>query len=419
VTEHQILFLLADLALILVVARVLGALFRTLRQPEVLGEILAGVLLGQTLFHGRLASSLFPADVRPLLSALANVGLVLFMFVVGMEMDQRLLRRRGRAVVGVTLGAALAPLGLGLAVALAIVDHHTTTNRLAFVLFMGTALAVTALPVLARILTDRGLSGSPMGDVSLTASALTDILAWTLLSIVIAISGQHTSSPWRLLLLIPYFAVLLALRPLWRRLLTTNAESLGAERFTIILIGLLGSAWFTEWLGMQFIIGAFVFGTLLPDTAGRVRAELLTNIRQVSGSVLLPVYFVVAGLAVDLSGVGASGLIDFAIITVAAVAGKLGGGFLGARAAGMAVKPALAAGTMMNARGLTELVMLTVGLRIGVLDTSLYSLMVAMAVVTTAMTGPLLSWLGPVSARGDEFALDATHLAGSAVSSTR
>ncbi|MGW3964178.1 cation:proton antiporter [Amycolatopsis sp. NPDC005003] len=385
--------LFAAVAVILALGRLLGGLAVRLGQPAVVGEIVTGVLLGPTLFHGELAATLIRPAIRPELTAFASLGVALFMFAVGLEVD---LARTGgaRAAVAVSAAATLLPLALGTGLGLFLASSRGVPDRTAFVMFFAVSMAVTAFPVLARILFERGLQRSRLGVLALTSASLSDALVWCLLIVVVALVNPLGASPWRLVLLVPYLAVLLAVRPLVRRLLrpggARSSRRLPKDRFVVLFVGMLVSAGITEFLGLHFIFGAFLFGVVLPrDVEPGTHAEI---IRQASrlGGLLLPIYFVIAGLQVDLSGFGLADLLTLTVILVVAVGGKLGGGYLGARAARLDNRTALAVGALMNTRGLTELVVLTVGLQLGLLDPPLYTLLVVMAVVTTAMTGPLL-----------------------------
>ncbi|GAA3465223.1 Kef-type K+ transport system membrane component KefB [Saccharothrix longispora] len=323
-TDH-VAVLLLDLALILLIAHAFGALARRFGQPPVIGEILAGILLGPTLFAGGLSAVVIPADVRPLLSPLANVGVALFMFLVGLELDRSLLTAGRRVMTGVALSATLVPFALGALLAWHLLDRHETTHPLGFVLFLGVAMGATAFPVLARILTDRGLRKTPLGALSLGIAAIGDVVVWSVLTGVVVLVGG-TGSEWRLLLTVPYAAVLLfVVRPLLRRLGTRRATS-GADtrRLVVITIGVLASGGATEWLGLHFAFGAFLFGFVFPkDTDSRLRADVARRVGSIT-SVLLPVYFVTAGLKVDLSTIDVSGFLDLALVLLVAVVGKGG-----------------------------------------------------------------------------------------------
>ncbi|MET8336476.1 cation:proton antiporter [Streptosporangium canum] len=393
--------LLLDLVIVLAAARLLGAVARWLGQPPVIGEIVAGILLGPTLLGPLIGDQLFGAEMRPPLQALANVGLVLFMFVVGLELDQKLVRGKGRIAVTVALGSTVLPFVLGCVLALGIADDHVGGDRtLPFVLFMGAAMSATAFPVLARILTDRGMQRIALGGLSLAAAAVIDVLAWTVLAVVVGIAGAgDAEGQWKVLLTVPYALVMfLAVRPLLARLVPAyeKAGRLTPSLLSLVLIGLIGSAWATEWMHVHFIFGAFVFGAVMPrEGAERLNHEILERLEQLAVLLLLPMFFVVAGLNVNLRALDLSSLGTLAAILAVAVGGKLLGSYAAARAQRLPNRPSWAMAVLLNTRGLTEIVILTVGLQKGVLDDELYSLMVVMALVTTAMTGPLLRRIYP------------------------
>ncbi|MGW3311514.1 cation:proton antiporter [Streptomyces sp. NPDC001073] len=395
-TTHQTSSLLVGLAAVVFLARVLGMLARRLNQPAVIGEVLAGIALGPTLFHGALSDALFPAGIRPLLAALAAVGVAAFMFLVGLEWDAAMIRGSGSLAATVSFSSVLLPFGLGMLLALYLMDDYGTGDRTAFMLFMGIAMSITAFPVLARILTDRRMSRSPLGVVALACASIDDVLAWSLLAAVIAVSGSAGPDQWRILLAVPYLlAMLFVVRPLLRRFMARRpALTLTPTVFAAVLVGLLLSAAATEWVGLHYIFGAFLFGVILPrEGSERLRADVHERLGHLSGTLLLPVFFLVAGLQVDLSGLDAGGLGALGLILLVAVGGKFTGAFAAARLNRMPLRQSAALATLMNTRGLTELIVLNVGLQLGFLNRDLYSLMVVMAVVTTAMAGPLLSWI--------------------------
>jgi len=403
VTTSQISSLFLALALIVLLSHVSGRLARRAGQPAVIGEVLMGVLLGPTLLHG-FSQTLFPDDIRPLLSALANIGVALFMFGVGSELDMALLRGRRLIAGSVSSGSIALPFALGAGLAYFLMREHPTDNRLGFVLFMGAAMSVTAFPVLARILTDRGMIRTWLGNLALACAAIDDVLAWTLLAVVVALSGAATGGQWLLLLFVPYLLLMAyVVRPVLRRLLRHRAggESAVSLAMAVVLVGLLASGAFTEWIGLHFIFGAFLFGTVVPRDALRNRERqpgVTEQIGRLNGTLLLPIFFIVAGLRVDLSGFGRTALLELVLIFAVAIGGKFAGAYVAARLSGLRNRPATALATLMNTRGLTELIILTVGLQLGVLDVSLYSSMVVMALVTTAMAGPLLQLIYPLRA---------------------
>ncbi|MCX5009731.1 cation:proton antiporter [Streptomyces sp. NBC_00555] len=395
-TTHQTTSLLLGLAAIVILARVLGALARRLGQPAVIGEVLAGIALGPTLFHGAISDALFPVSIRPLLGALAAVGVAVFMFIIGLEWDAKLIRGSGSLAATVSFSSILVPFGLGMVLALYLMDEYGTGDQTAFMLFMGIAMSITAFPVLARILTDRKMTRTPLGVVALACASIDDVLAWTVLAGVVAMTGSAGSDQWRILLAIPYLlGMLFVLRPLLKRYAARRpALRLTPTVFACVVAGLLLSAAVTEWVGLHYIFGAFLFGVVLPRTGTeRLRSEVHDRLGEMNGTLLLPVFFLVAGLKVDLSGLDMGGLGVLALILLVAVGGKFTGAFAAARLNRMPVRQSAALAALMNTRGLTELIVLNVGLQLGFLDQSLYSLMVVMAVVTTAMAGPLLSWL--------------------------
>ncbi|MEV6315557.1 cation:proton antiporter [Streptomyces sp. NPDC051776] len=388
--------LLVGLAAVVFLARLLGALARRFEQPAVTGEVLAGILLGPTLSGDVISSHLFPAGIRPQLTALATVGVAVFMFTVGLEWDPSKARGSGGFVLSVSLGSILLPFGLGSALGLYFLREHQSPNGTAFILFMGLAMSITAFPVLARILTDRGLGHTTLGTLALACASIDDVLAWSILASVTAISGAAGAGQWRILLVVPYLlGMMFVVRPLLRRL-RTSSGALAPAGFACVLAGLLLSAGATEWTGLHFIFGAFLFGAVIPRRrTARLRAQIHDQFGSLGRTLLLPVFFLTAGLNVDLSGIGPGGLRDLGLILLVAIGGKFAGAYLAARGHGMPARQSAALATLMNTRGLTELIALSVGLSLGIIDRELYSLMVVMAVVTTAMAGPLLRWILP------------------------
>jgi Kef-type K+ transport system membrane component KefB len=397
VNSHQLVFLLLDLSVIVVLARLVGAVARRFDQPPVVGEVLLGIALGPTLLGTTFAGVLFPVDVRPFLTALANIGVAMFMFVVGLELDSRLLRGRGKVAVTVSLSSLVVPLGSGILLGFHLLRHHHGGSALSFVLFIGAAMSVTAFPVLARIVTDRGLARTSLGGIALAAAAMSDVLAWSLLAVVVVLSGKGGSTPF-LIALVPLYVLVMffGVRPLLRRILTPGGRLAGAQ-LAVVLGGVLLSGAATEWLGLHLMFGAFLFGIVMPRAgAEQVRATILDRVTEFNSALLLPVFFIVTGLQVDISGIGLSGLVDLGLVLLVAVTGKFGGAFAGARLQGLPARKSAALAVLMNTRGLTELIILSVGLQFGILDRSLYSIMVAMAVVTTALAGPLLRLIYPL-----------------------
>jgi Kef-type K+ transport system membrane component KefB len=399
-TDQEVQLFLADLAIIILLARLLGMAAKRLGQPPVIGEIIAGILLGPTLFDGKITATLFPMTLRQPLSALANLGVVMFMFAVGYLLDLRLIRGRERVAASVSVSSIILPLSLGVGLGVWLASRHHVHHVLPFALFVGTAMSVTAFPVLARILTDRGMHRTRIGGTALASAAIDDVLAWSLLAVVAAIAGGG-GQPLRLLLAPVYAGVMFGLvRPLLRQLADVYQRRgrLTPNVLAVTLAGLLLSSYATDWMGVKYIFGAFLFGAVMPREGGAaavLREEILNRLGQVTVLVLLPVFFVVSGLSVNLSSVGLSGLVELCLILLVAVVGKFAGAFAGARLAGVPGRSAGVLATLMNTRGLTGIVILSVGLQLHILDQSLYSLMIVMAIVTTVMAGPLLHFLYP------------------------
>ena len=338
-TDEQVQLFLADLAIIILLARLLGMAAERLGQPPVLGEIIAGILLGPTLFHGKITATLFPITLRQPLSALANLGVVMFMFTVGYLLDLRLIRGRGRVAASVSVSSIILPLSLGVGLGAWLASRHHVHHVLPFALFVGAAMSVTAFPVLARILTDRNMHRTRIGSIALASAATDDVLAWSLLAVVVAIAGAG-GQQFRLLLAPVYAGVMFGLvHPLLRGLVDVYERRgrLTPNVLAAVLAGLLLSSYATDWMGLKYIFGAFLFGFVMPRkgaAAAALRDEILGRLEQVSVLVLLPVFFVVSGLSVDLSSVGLSRLLELGLILLVAIVGKFGGAFIGASLAG-------------------------------------------------------------------------------------
>ena len=380
------------------VARLAGLLFRRIGQPPVIGEVVAGIALGPSLLGGW-SDGLFPAETRPLLRILASLGLAVFMFLVGLQLDLGHLggRDRRRASTGVAVAGTAVPFVLGIALAMALHPSHGAGDFLPFALFIGAAMSTTAFPVLARILQERGLYDTPLGVLTMASAAGDDVLTWATLAVVVAIVAA--TGAWTLpyiLALAVLFGLLMVLvvRP---RLARYADRNLGQSELTLVVAGLLACAFVTSAIGIHEIFGAFLLGAVFPrgPFADAVRGRL-----ESVAAVLLPVFFVTTGLNVDIGGIGAEGVWHLSLILLVACAGKLVGAGVGARSQGLAWRESVALGVLMNTRGLTELVVLNIGRDLGVLDDELFTLLVVMAVVTTVATSPLLDvvkpdpWLG-------------------------
>jgi Kef-type K+ transport system membrane component KefB len=391
---------LFSLAAIVVTAWLFGAIARKLGQPAVIGEIAGGILMGPTLFGGAISNFLFPTDIRPILGMLAGVGVAIFMFLVGVETEPGAVREQGGTTLAVSLTSVVLPFGLGVCLALYLLPRHPTHSRIGFILLIGIVMSVTAFPVLARILADRDMLRTQVGRLAVACAAIADLLAWSLLAVAVALMGINRTE-WRILLLIPYIAVMIwVVRPLLNRMAKSHAANgeLTLSALAATLTGLLASAGFTEWIGLHYIFGAFAFGIAMPrENAADLLSELQDKMGKFCSVLLLPAFFIVAGFTVNLSAIKGAALGELGLILLVAIGGKFGT-FFAARAAHLSNRDAGALAALSNTRGLTELIILTLGLKLGVFDTSLYSMLVLMAVITTAMTCPILQLIYPARA---------------------
>ncbi|MFG2924318.1 cation:proton antiporter [Streptomyces sp. NPDC048305] len=373
-----------------------GRAVRLLGQPPVIGEILAGILLGPSLL-GWLAPTvqhhLLPPSVLPVTSALGNLGLMAFLFLIGLELDLRSLRTTRGAVAAVSLTGLLLPLALGAGLAAALYPQFAPdgVGRLPFTLFVAVALSITAFPVLARILADRGLETTPLGAFALACAATDDALAWCLLTAAVALAttGTALSALTTLALTAAYAAALALIRPLLRSLLERAGRTGDELVLALLFAGLCLSAYITDQIGVHPAFGAFLFGAAAPRGLPAVERSA-ARIRAVVLPLLLPLFFVDAGLHTDFSHLPAGQWGWGAAILAVAVVGKWGGAAGAARLTGADWRWSAAVGTLMNCRGLTELVVLGIGLQTGVITETLFTLLVIMTVITTAATAPIL-----------------------------
>jgi Kef-type K+ transport system membrane component KefB len=384
---------LVGLAIVFVCAYLAGRLFARFGQPEVIGEVIVGILLGPSLL-GSTSTHLFPPAGRPLLQILADIGVAVFMFTVGLEMDFGRIRsaRHHRVASTIALFATLVPFALGLAIAPIL--HHSNPHAalLPFYLFIGVSLSITAFPVLARILEFHGLTHKPIGELSLVAAAIADAGTWVVLALVVATVGSRgwLQAPYALVLTIAFMALLVGVvRPFLRRWSDSQPTPAG---LLLVLAGIMACAAVTSGIGLQIVFGAFAFGAMFP------RGTMSDGVRSMLEPIctlLLPVFFVTTGLQVDVRVVGATGLLAFVLVLCAACAGKFLGAGLGGTLHLLRPRDSLGIGALMNTRGLTELIVLTIGLKAKVLNTELFTAFVGMAIVTTFATSPLLALIKP------------------------
>jgi Kef-type K+ transport system membrane component KefB len=398
-------FTLLGVGVVLITATLAGKLFQRIGQPPVIGEVVAGICLGPSVLGGA-SAALFPLENRPLLKMLSTVGLVVFMFLIGLDLDlEELGHGRHRVAAGVAVAGTVIPFGLGVLLAIGLHPSHHLVGFWPFALFLGAAMSITAFPVLARILIERDLYSTPLGVVSMACAAGDDVLTWATLALVVAIVSA--SGAWQL----PYivatslvFAVVMirVVRPWLRRFADRELTATG---LTMVVVGITLCSYLTSALGVHEIFGAFLLGAVFPR--GGLARQVADRLGAVA-VILLPMFFVATGLNVDVAAVGMAAAWQFPLILLVACVGKFGGAMVGARAYGLPGRESLALGALMNTRGLTELVVLNIGLQLGVLDPGLFTLLVLMAVVTTMATGPLLGlirpdpWLGASSERGGD-----------------
>lgn len=393
---------IGGVALTLLVGVAFAVLARRIRQPAVVGEITAGICLGPSLLGllpGDLPDKFFPAEARAHLGTAAQVGLILFMFVVGWEFDGTSFSGRRRSTGIIWLSSIACPLALGMGLAALIHGTYGTVNgkeigMFEFTLYLGVAMSITAFPVLARIVADQGLQFSRPGALALALAAADDVLAWCMLALVVALVTATGTGAFVTMLLwsLVYVAGMLwVVKPLLQKLSDRMPNSATAYVMVVAATGAFGSAWLTSEIGIHAIFGAFFFGLVMPRDRRVLQAAF--GPMENTGRLLLPLFFVVTGLSVDLTTITPGGLLVMLAIVAVACLGKLGGVAIPARLTGMSWRDATTLGLLMNTRGLTELVILNVGLQLGLLSVELFSAMVVMALFTTAMAAPLLSWL--------------------------
>lgn len=397
---------IGDIALVFVVASLFGALARKCGQPAVIGQILTGVILGPSLLGrlpGHLTSHLFPGHVLPYLNVLAQVAVVIFMFTVGYEIELGALRAHGRAVPSVALGALVVPMGLGMACVPLFGSEFASIGvghqGRSFVLFMGAAASITALPVLASIVRDRDLAGTTAGVVATAAAGIMDVLAWLVLAAALIGTGHSDAFPLPVtVLLLACFVIVMfaAVRPAiswW----ANRSQSVLSSSVPIAFALAMAGAWITASLGLHPFFGAFLAGITMRATKRTPDAQVVRAMDQV-GSMLLPLFFVVTGLSLDVGAVRGDAFLLLVVVVVIACAGKIGPGYAISRASGLSQRDSATVAALVNTRGLTELIALNAGLSAGIIDERLFTVLVLMALITTLATGPLLWVIKPVRA---------------------
>jgi Kef-type K+ transport system membrane component KefB len=393
--------LLLQFIVIILATRLVGSLFARIGQPAVIGEITAGILLGPSLLGWMwpgASAFVFPQESLGVLQLISQIGVCVFMFVVGLELDPAHLRQKARSAVVISNVGIIVPFGLGVAASLFLYPAFGApgTTFLAFALFMGTAMSITAFPVLVRILKDRGMAKTPLGSLAIACAAVDDASAWAMLAVVVAITratGMATTV-FSLGLVVVFVAVMLVVvRPRLTRWLGVDGTRVSPSQGVLAaaLIFMTVSALFTEITGIHALFGAFLAGVVMPQSK-EFRDGLTLQLEHFSSVFLLPLFFAFSGLRTHLGLLNdpTSWLVCAGIIGIAMV-GKLGGCMLAARFMEMNWKDAFTLGALMNTRGLVELIALNIGYDLGILPPRIFTMMVLMALATTFMTGPLLN----------------------------
>ncbi|MEU2376603.1 cation:proton antiporter domain-containing protein [Streptomyces misionensis] len=400
---------LVAVPVVILACRAGGALFQRLGQPAVVGEMCVGIMLGPTLL-GRLWPAaehwLLPPSVLPFTDVLGQLGLLVFMFLIGLELDLGVLRGHRGTAMAIGQASIALPLLLGAGLGLAMYGSQAPEHvaRLPFVLFIAVSMSITAFPVLARILADRGLYGTRVGTLAMACAAIGDVTAWCLLALVVSLAaGTSTMDAVNTVALTAGFAAVLVfgLRPLLARWARDERRSAGLRHETVVIAVLFSAVCLaglaTDRIGVHTIFGAFLLGTVMPRGTPAVE-RAAGQLRSVAVPLLLPLFFVQTGLRTDLGGLhDATEWLWAAAILLLAVAGKWGGATLAARTVGQDTRSAAAIGVLMNCRGLTELIVLNIGYDMHVIGAEVFTMLVLMALLTTALTGPVLTRLHPTT----------------------
>lgn len=398
--KSPLTILLAQIITIIIVAKMFGWLCNRIKQPSVVGEMIAGIVLGPSLigsYFPEFSATLFPKQSLGNLQFLSQIGLILFMFIVGMELDLKVLKNKAKDAVVISHASIIVPFALGIGLAYFMYTGFAPEGVpfLSFGLFMGIAMSITAMPVLARIVQERGLQKTRLGTIVITCAAADDITAWCILAVVIAIvkAGSIVSSLYTIILAVTYvFMMIKVVRPFLKRVgdLHASRESLNKPIVALFLVMLIISAYTTEAIGIHALFGAFMAGGIMPENV-KFRNLFVEKVEDVALVLLLPLFFVFTGLRTEIGLLNDPSLWKLAgLIIVVAVTGKFLGSTLAAKFVGQDWKDSLSIGALMNTRGLMELVVLNIGYDLGVLTPAVFSMMVIMALVTTFMTGPAL-----------------------------
>ena len=414
--QHPLAILLAQIVTIIIVARFFGWMFRKIGQPSVIGEIIAGIVLGPSLvgmYFPEFSNALFPVASLGNLQFLSQIGLILFMFVIGMELDLKVLKNKANEALVISHASIIIPFALGIGLSYFIYYRFAPVGVefLSFSLFMGIAMSITAFPVLARIVQERGIHKTRIGTIVITCAATDDITAWCILAAVIAIvkAGSFVSSLYIIGLAFAYVLMMIfVVKPFLKRIgdLYSTKNKLNKPVVAIFFLTLILSSYTTEIIGIHALFGAFMTGAIMPDIA-KFRAIFINKVEDVSVILLLPLFFVFTGLRTQIGLINDPYLWKVTgFIILVAVVGKFLGSALAAKFVGQNWHDSLTIGALMNTRGLMELVVLNIGYDLGVLTSEVFTMMVIMALVTTFMTGPALDLINYVFKTKDVFIPD-------------
>lgn len=404
--QHPLALLLAQIATIIVVARAFGWVCSKIKQPVVVGEMIAGIMLGPSflgMHFPEFSADLFPRQSLGNLQFISQIGLILFMYIVGMEISLKTLKDKAYDAVVISHASIFIPFTLGVSLAYFLYQDFAPANVpfSAFALFSGVAMSITAFPVLARIVQERGINKTKLGTIALTCAAADDVSAWCILAALIAFvkAGTFINGLYTIALAIVYVLVMIKLvRPYLQRISErySTADTIGRPVVAIFFLVLILSAYAAEIVGIHALFGAFMAGAIMPDDT-RFRQIFIEKVQDVALVLLLPLFFVFTGLRTQIGLLNDPLLWQItALIIAVAVLGKFAGSALAARFVGQSWKDSLSVGALMNTRGLMELVVLNIGYDLGVISAEIFTMMVIMAIATTCMTGPALDLINRV-----------------------
>lgn len=403
---HTVILVLVEVLIVIGISRIVGLGFKAIKQPLVIGEICAGIMLGPSLFGfiaPNLAASIFPPETMPFLNVLSQIGLIFFMFLIGLELNPKYLSGNLKTAVLISNFSIIVPFASAFLLSFVLYPLVSANhvNFLAFGLFLGAAMSITAFPVLARIITENNLQGTRLGTLALTCAAVDDVTAWCILAVAIAVARHGRIDSQAIITIIEsivYIGFMFTVGRWFLKRLSRHhrrAGRLSQFLLAVIYMGVVSSALITEFIGIHLIFGAFLLGAVMPKDEALVR-ELATKTEDFVLIFLLPVFFAYSGLKTQIGLLNRPHLwLLCALILLVAIGGKFCGAYIAARISGIEKREASAIGWLMNTRGLTELIVLNIGLELGVITPLLFTMLVIMALVTTFMTSPLLEWTYP------------------------